>query len=202
MLSHFSLERRNIMLISSRLQNSKRSVLEALEVRRLFSSAIVQTNLVSDDTNFTPAQVQDANLVNPWGLTASPKGAWSIANEDSETSTSYNTSSAQVSVVPPVFNVPGGPAGAVFNGSVNSFNGDVFVFANTDGAISGWKPADGNNAVVETSHSGALYLGLAITKDSNGARLYAADFANNSIDVYDRSFQSLTNLPGNFSDSK
>jgi len=25
----------------------------------------VQTNLVSDDTQFTPAQIQDTNLVNP-----------------------------------------------------------------------------------------------------------------------------------------
>src|SRR5438045_801093 len=148
---------------SSRQRAGFSAQMEALEVRRLLSSVIVQTNLVTDDQSFTAAQVQDANLVNPWGLTASPNGAWCIANEDSETSTSYNTSGAQVSVVPPVFNVPGGPAGAVFNGSVNSFNGDVFVFANTDGTISGWKPADGNNAVVETSHSGALYLGLAIT---------------------------------------
>ena len=31
-------------------------------------------------------------------------------------------------------------------------------------------------------------------------RLYAADFANGAIDVYDQNFDSVTNLPGNFTD--
>ena len=175
--------------------------LESFENRRLMSAAIVQTNLVSDSPDI-PAQVTDPHLVNPWGLAASPDGAWCIANEDSETSTQYDTSNAQVSIVPPTVQVPGGPAGIIFNGGTG-FNSDSFVFANTDGSISGWKPADGNNAAIEATHPGALYLGLAIATNSHGDRqLYAADFANNRIDVYDQSFQSVTNLPGHFTDSK
>src|SRR5262245_7077898 len=57
-------------------RDSFRSRLELLEGRCLLATAIVQTNLVSDDTSFTQAQVQDPNLVNPWGLAASPTGAW------------------------------------------------------------------------------------------------------------------------------
>jgi uncharacterized protein (TIGR03118 family) len=173
-----------------------------LENRRLLSSAIVQTNLVSDDTHFTPAQVQDPNLVNPWGLAASPNGEWWVANEGTGTSTLYDTSLPQVSVVPAVFNVPGAPTGTVFNSSV-SFKGDLFIFASADGTISGWKPSYGSNSVVEASHSGALYLGLATATNSQSASLlYAADFANGNIDVYNQNFQPVTNLAGNFTDSK
>ncbi len=102
------------MLFSSWLRNSKRSApaarrrtptsprprasfrprLEAIEDRCLLSTAIVQTNLVSDDTQFTPAEVQDPNLVNPWGLAAGPTGEWWVANEGTGTSTLYNTSTS------------------------------------------------------------------------------------------------------------
>src|SRR3954463_7004985 len=63
--------------------------LESLEYRRLVSaaSAIVHTNLVSDDTSVTPAQVEDSNLVNPWGLAAGPTSNWWIANQGTGTST-------------------------------------------------------------------------------------------------------------------
>src|SRR5215469_6284715 len=75
--------------------------LETLENRVVPSAtAIVQTNLVSDNTQFTPAQVQDPNLVNPWGLAASPKGDWWVANQGTGTSTLYNTSTSIASVNP------------------------------------------------------------------------------------------------------
>ncbi len=76
-----ALERRNIMWFSSSLRNSKRSApkaarrthtsprqrarfhprIEAIEDRCLLSTTIVQTNLISDNTQATPAQVQDPN---------------------------------------------------------------------------------------------------------------------------------------------
>src|SRR5205814_1878679 len=140
---------------SPREPASFRSRLESLELRRLFSSVIVQTNLVSDDTSVTPAQAQDAHLVNPWGLAASPAGDWWVNNEGTGTSTLYNTSASPVTVDSLVVNVPatasanGAPTGIVFN-SAGGFNvsqtvggttrtgASVFLFANVDGAISGW----------------------------------------------------------------
>ena len=192
---------------------------EAIEDRCLLSTAIVQTNLVSDDTQFTPAQVQDANLVNPWGLAASPTGEWWLANEGTGTSTLYKTSTSTVTPVSLVVGVPsnsmsashGAPTGTVFNGSGGfnvSQNGkagpSVFLFATADGTISGWSPkVDPNNAIVEATDPGAIYLGLAIATDSHHAtRLYAADFKNGNIDVYDQSFHLVTTLPGNFTDAE
>ena len=220
------------MLFSSSLRNSKRSAqragfrspLESLEIRRLFSSAIVQTNLVSDDTQVTPAQVQDANLVNPWGLAASPTGEWWVANEGTGTSTLYDTSHPQATVDPLVVDIPAStdanpfplphsPTGIVFHDPTaggfdltpgNDSTSSKFVFATLDGTISGWNRAlpDLNNAVVMAQSPSALYTGLAIGTGSQGQMLYAADFANGKIDVYDQNFQAVANAVGNFTDSE
>ncbi len=202
---------------------SARPLLEALEDRLTPSTAIVQTNLVSDDTQFTPAQVQDPNLVNPYGLVASPTGAWWAANEGTGTGTVYNSLTSPVTAGTPIVNVPpnpadnplpthGSPTSIVYNASGTGFdvseNGKLgsseFLFATTDGTISGWNPnVDLNNAIIGATNSGALYLSMAIATDAYGVtRLYAADFAKGTIDVYDQNFQLVTTLPGNFTDSK
>jgi uncharacterized protein (TIGR03118 family) len=196
---------------SVRQRPSFRHHLETLEDRLVPSTAFVQSNLVSDDIKFTPAQVQDTNLVNPWGMAASPTGAWSVANEGTNTITLYNTSKSHVSVVPSVVNIPGGaPTGMVFN-SGKGFNvsengktgSSVYLFDTAGGTIGGWSPnVDRNNAVIEVNNPGAIYLGLAIAKDSHGQTLlYAADFANGTIAVYNQKFQLVTTLPSNFTDS-
>ncbi len=198
---------------SSRQRASFRPRLEALEGRVVLSAtAIVQTNLVSDDIQFAPAQVQDSNLVNPWGLAASPTGAWWVANEGTLTSTLYDTSKPNVSVDPLVVNIPhDSPTGIVFNKATGfniSENGNqgpsTFLFANADGTISGWNPnVDPNHAIIGATKSGALYLGLAIATDAHAkTRLYAADFLNNKIDAYDQNFQLVTTLKGKFTDSQ
>ena len=60
---------------------------------------------------------------------------------------------------------------------------------------------DSTHAIVAATNPGAIYLGLAIATDRHGETLlYAADFAKGTIDVYNQSFQSVTTLPGNFTD--
>ncbi len=201
---------------SSRDRARLRPRLEAIEDRCLMSTAVVQTNLVSDDTKFTRAHVQDPNLVNPWGLAASPTGEWWIANEGTGTSTLYKTSTAPLTTLSLVVGVPAGstssphgaPTGTVYNTSGTRFdvseNGktgsSVFLYATADGTISGWSPTvDSTNAIVAATKPGAIYLGLAIAGSHNATRLYAADFASGNIDVYDQSFQLVT-PPGSFTD--
>jgi uncharacterized protein (TIGR03118 family) len=202
---------------SSRHRAKLRPRLEAIEDRCLMSTAVVQTNLVSDDTQFTSARVEDPNLVNPWGLAASPNGKWWIANEGTGTSTLYNTSKSATTIASPAVGVPpgsassphGAPTGIVYNpggGFDVSENGKTgsseFLFATADGTISGWSPSvNASQAVIAATNPGAIDLGLAIATDSNHAPLlYAADFAKGTIDVYNQSFQSVTTLPGNFTD--
>ncbi len=202
---------------------SSRPRLEALEDRLVPATAIVPTSLVSDNTSFTPAQVQDPNLVNPWGLAASPTGAWWVANEGTGTSTVYNTSTSPARVESLVVNIPpnpadsplpahGSPTGIVYNTSGRGFNvsenghtgSSEFLFATVDGTISGWSPGvDGTHAIIGATNTGAVYLGLAIASDGHGhALLYASDFARGTIDVYDQNFHLVTTLSGNFTDSQ
>ena len=214
---------RGLSLASPGQRGRFESRLESLENRRLFASTIVQTNLVSDDTDVTPAQVEDANLVNPWGMAAGPTSNWWIANQGTGTSTLYNTSNPQVTVNPLIVDVPQNPApsifpdsptGIVFNSSGTGFNvsdedgtgSSVFVFATADGTISGWNPrVDQTNAIIGavSPRPNTIYLGLAIATDhQRETRLYAADFLNNAIDVYDTNFDLVTDLRGDFTDPK
>jgi uncharacterized protein (TIGR03118 family) len=204
---------------SPRQRASFRPRLEALENRLTPSAAFVQTNLVSDIPGL--AQVTNANSVNAWGLAASSRGPFWVVNQGTGTSTVYdisqpnNASPPQVMVDSLVVNIPpaqGTPTGEVFNiGGTGTFNlvpndnstSSVFLFATTNGTISGWNPSvDPTNAVIGATNPGAVYFGLAIGTDSHGdTLLYAADFANNTIDVYDQNFQRVTTLAGNFTDS-
>ena len=76
------------------------------------------------------------------------------------------------------------------------------MWASITGNIIGWNPsvpaAGSTTGVIAASHPGRVYTGL--TMGNNGANLlYAADFANGTIDVYNGSF-ALTTLSGTFAD--
>jgi uncharacterized protein (TIGR03118 family) len=178
----------------------------------------VQTNLVSDIPGL--AQFTDPNLVNPWGLAASPSGPFWVSNSGTGTSTLYNglgqsepTGSPLVVSIPGSANSPGAmstPTGTVFNGGsgfVISANGpsgsSVFLFATADGLIAGWNPqVDPRHAVVavDNSSSGAIYKGLALDTDSTGRTLLiATNFATGKLDVFDDHFQ-LVGIGASFTD--
>jgi uncharacterized protein (TIGR03118 family) len=106
-------------------------------------------------------------------------------------------------------NGPGTPTGVVANGSKTDFQvsgvSSSFIFATLDGTISAWPGLNKNLAtlVYPTSTNPApstanppSFTGLAITSNPSGNLLYAADNANNVIDMFDGSF----NLVGSFSD--
>ena len=78
------------------------------------------------------------------------------------------------------------------------------MFATLDGTISGWAPqVDLNNAVIAVTVPGAVYTGLAITSKASGNFLFAADNANNKVDMYNGNFKLVksftdTALPAGF----
>jgi uncharacterized protein (TIGR03118 family) len=166
--------------------------------------------LVSDQAGQAP--VQDPKLVNPWGLAASPTGgaAW-VADNGTGVSTLYvNGGGAKAALE---VSIPGGePTGVVFNaGSESDFvvmsgaasGRAFFIFANESGLISGWNPAvptvGSTIAVPAAQREGAIYTGLGIGSSGVSSFLYAADFHNARVDVFDEQFQ-LTTLAGSFSD--
>src|SRR5262249_32297931 len=96
---------------------------------------------------------------------------------------------------PLTVNVPGGPTGIVFNGNANDFvvsqsgkSGSArFLFATQAGTILGWSPSVNRTValpVVDRTGQPAIYGGLAPLTD----RLYATDFHNGRVDVFDATF--------------
>jgi uncharacterized protein (TIGR03118 family) len=182
-------------------------------------SAVLQTNLVSDLAGV--ADHQDPNLINPWGLAASPKGPFWVSDNNSGVSTLYDgQGQPQPAANPLVVNIPlpdgtpgGSPTGVVFNGGTGfqiSADGNtapgLFLFATEEGTISGWNPqVDPTNAViaVDNSAQGADYTGLTLATASDGRTLlYAANHATGTIDVFDENFNPVTDLPGTFQDDQ
>jgi uncharacterized protein (TIGR03118 family) len=195
-------------------------------VQRAVASPFQQANLVSDQPGV--AQVFDANLVNPWGISESPNGgAFWLSNNGTGLSPLY-LGDQNGSPVNHLFDVsvPGGrPTGQVFNpfqsvmsnGNSTDFTvtdgtnsgAAVFIFASNTGAITGWNPAVGTpggpfnislfaQAGYQAS-DGANYTGLAIGNVGNAHYLYAADFHNGKVDVIDGQFHK-TVFAGGFTD--
>jgi uncharacterized protein (TIGR03118 family) len=166
---------------------------------------IFSVHALVSDSAATPAPAADANLVNGWGLSAGPTTPWWASNNGSNTSTLYSGAGAKA---PLTVTVPGGPTGTVFNGTSTDFvvsqNGKIgsarFLFATEAGTVLGWSPTvNGTTALVgaDRSAGGAVYKGLAVASD----RLYATDFHNGRVDVFDASFKPV-NTPGGFKDAK
>ncbi len=154
----------------------------------------------------------DKQLINPWGLAYEPGNPFWLSDEGSGLSTLYTGKGAKQSLVVTIPSASGkglgSPTGIVYNGS-SEFAIDtwvsVFLFATLDGTISGWSHFDPNNALigVNSSANKAMYTGLAITSHASGNMIYAADFANNKVDVYNGTFGFVmsftdTSLPAGF----
>jgi uncharacterized protein (TIGR03118 family) len=157
------------------------------------------TPLVSDQPGV--AAQTDPNLVNAWGLTSGPTSPWWVSDNGTQKSTLYRGSDGAIQGL--VVAVAGGPTGAVFNptaGFVLPTGGKaLFIFDSEDGKVRAWNGAQGTTAIVVKDRSGedAIYKGLAIADTSAGPRLYAADFHNARVDVFDGSFGLV---PGGFVD--
>ncbi len=159
------------------------------------ASAYSSTNLVGD-TGAAGALTVDANLVNPWGIAFGPTSPSWVANNHSETSTLYNgngVAQALIVTVPDGFD----PTGIVFNASSDfvvtsgATSGPArFIYSGEGGMIAGWSPtADATHALVAyTAADGAVYKGLAIANNGTANYLYATDFVNGKVDVFDTSF--------------
>jgi len=184
------------------------SIAELLGDNLVTGNSFTQTNLVSDGT--VPAAHIDPNLINPWGMSEfSPTGPVWISDNNAGVTTFYNldgTKDGQVAIAPPLRKTGAGtPTGQVFNSSMQGFNitqngktgPAFFIFATEDGTISAWNPSvNPNSAVIAVDNSkggspgdGAVYKGLAMGTTKDGAFLYAANFRNGSVDMFNSKFE-------------
>src|SRR5580692_9825341 len=174
----------------------------------LFSSAALAqyqlTSLVSNQVGW--AKNVDPLQVNAWGLARSATSPFWVSDQGSGWSTLYTGQGVKEGLevlIPSATGAgPGQPTGIVANSSsdfqIGGWN-SFFLFATLDGSISGWAPQTNlNDAIitVNNSKSGSVFTGLAITNRPSGNLLYAADLANNVVDVYDGGF----NLVNSFTD--
>ena len=166
-----------------------------------------QTNLVSDQPGV--AQIMDPNLVNAWGLAAGPTTPLWVADNGMSVATIYPGAVAgmPISIAPLVVSVPAlDPTGQVFNGTMG-FKQDVagtptpslFILDTETGSIAAWAPGL-TTATTEWTTPGAIFKGLALARVAgHGSRLFAADFGNNAVDVFNNTFHPV-NTHGGFRD--
>jgi len=174
------------------------------------SSSFTATALVSDGA--VSAAHTDVNLKNPWGVAFNPKGfAW-VADNGTNVATLYDGNGVPQSLIvtiPAGKNGSASPTGIVFNGT-QSFtvteNGKsgtaAFIFAGEGGTITAWAPAVAPTSafvMYDDGTGGAVYKGLALAAMNNSNFLYATDFHNNKIDVFNTAFTKVA-MPGAFSD--
>jgi uncharacterized protein (TIGR03118 family) len=182
-----------------------------------------QTNLVSDLANQGAVISNDHNLLNPWGLALGPTTPLWISDNNSGMASLYKIGVGGATVSPGPFSVsvPGArastgdgpsPTGQVFNPTTSfvvttsSGSGPAsFIFDSESGQISAWNPtADPissgmSTGTLEFSSPTAVYKGLATATSDSGTFLYAANFHDGRVDVFNSTFQP-TSTPGGFTD--
>lgn len=186
-------------------------------------TSYTQTNLVSDGS--VPARTTDANLINPWGIGHSASSPFWVSDNGTGVTTIYDGSGKPVKIgghaaitiaTPSGQSEPASPTGQVFNTAGSGFditqNGhtgaSVFLFATEDGTISGWTPkVNAGSSVLAVDNSngghGAVYKGLTMAENNGTPLLYAADFRDDKVEVFDKNFHQVNaftdpNLPGDY----
>jgi uncharacterized protein (TIGR03118 family) len=198
---------------SNKSQIATRPLLSAITLlvaATLFSlpAAAQQTQptiLTSDIVNISVNT--DPNLVNPWGMSSSASSPWWVSDNGTGLSTLYNAAGTPQGLVVTIPSAngtdTGTPTGQVFNGTSDFkiFGTPAhFLFATEDGTISGWYTGTSAQIVVN-NNPGAVYKGLALASAGGANYLYAANFRNGSVDVFDGTFAPHSFGPNAFVDS-
>lgn len=168
--------------------------------------AFVEKTLVSDTAS--GSATVDSNLANPWGIVFSPGAPVWVANNGTQTSTLYDGAGVpQPAGTPLIVHLPAGSGGAFApTGIVGNTTTDfvvseagksgaaAFIYSGQSGMIAGWsQTVNVTTAVVKYADTGgASYTGLALANNGSGNFLYAADFHNNKVDVFNATFTKQT----------
>jgi uncharacterized protein (TIGR03118 family) len=158
----------------------------------MFATFMVAAALAAGTNSYSPqtlvTNTSDASLVNGWGLSAGPTTPWWVSDNGTNKSTLYSGTGTKVALT---VDVPGGPTGTVFNGDATAFAGGRFLFANEAGQILSWAPG-ATAATVRATVPGGILKGLTLL---NG-KLYATDFHNGKVVVFDSTYAPVTTSGG------
>jgi uncharacterized protein (TIGR03118 family) len=182
------------------------------------------TSLVADTQGAAP--FNDPSLVNGWGMSQGPTTPVWVSDNGTDVTTLYKTGDS-----PPKQNLTvtipdGSPTGQVFNADGGAFlipgptgmQAAIFLFASEAGSLSAWNGAQPKSTdpvtgaisstavTVVPQAADAVFKGLAIGSADGRPRLYATDFHNGRVDVFDGSFAPVVtsgafvdpHLPGGY----
>jgi len=166
------------------------------------------TNLVADVHKYHP-QFIDPNLVNAWGIAFGPTGGIWVSAAEKGLSTIYDKTGKTLRdpVSIPFQKDPrgGNPTGQVYNPTEvfripSTGQVSKFIFVTENGTIAAW--AGGSNAitVVDRSEDEVVYKGLTMAMYNDSWFLFATDFHNGKVDVYDQNFNYVSDKYGSFRD--
>ncbi len=162
-------------------------------------------NLVSDTPSFGALRT-DPKLVDAWGMAIGSTGAFWISANGTGSTVIYDNNGAQLSapVSVPLGALPNGasPSGVVFN-TTSDFaitapgsGTSLFIYCTENGILSAWNAATGvtTQTVADRSAVGAVYKGIAIGSNGGSNFIYATDFHNAKVDVYDNTFTYVSTI--------
>jgi uncharacterized protein (TIGR03118 family) len=174
------------------------------------------TPLVSDGA--VPANFTDPHLRNGWGVAFNPQGFSWVNSADGNVAVLYDGNGQPspqpnrlIVEVPGPNATPGNPTGIVFSGGMDfvvtqgGLSGPArFIFATEQGNLAGWAPnVDATHAVFvpkgANDTEAAVYTGLALGGNGTTHLLYAANFLQGRVDVFDGTFKKVS-VPGGFRD--
>ncbi len=160
------------------------------------------TNLVTDTVGEFPGTRADQNLINAWGMAVDNSGNFYIAANNGGDLVVYDANGNQthgaINVPSPTGSTGGTPNGVVVN-STTDFGGNIVITSTEDGIIAAWKSGTAATVAVNNSAANTVYKGLAMASSGGKNYLYATDFHNGKIDVFDANFAHAV-LAGSFSD--
>ncbi|MCX6256429.1 MAG: TIGR03118 family protein [Bacteroidia bacterium] len=162
--------------------------------------------LVADTAGYSAGRI-DASLLNAWGIAIGPTGEIWISVNHSGLAVIYDNNGAQISapVNIPLGAAPNGasPDGVIYNNtsdfSIPGNGTSLYIFSTEDGLLSAWNVSTVNSTmtVADRSAAGAVYKGIAMASDGGANFIYATDFYNAKIDVFDKDFALVTTKPFN-----
>ena len=166
-----------------------------------------QVSLVANVASYGATRT-DGKLQNPWGMALGATGNFWISCNHSGSTVIYDYAGVQqlAPINTPLGAAPNGASvtGVVYNNTsdfvIPNYGVGTFIYASEEGTITAWSGNTGSTTVTvaDRTSAGSVYKGLAIGNDAGANFLYAADFHNGKVDVYDKNYVLITTRP--FSD--
>lgn len=158
--------------------------------------------LVADTDGFNALRI-DPNLVNGWGLAITSNSTLWVSSNGPGLAVNYDGRGRQVHApitIPARESATGGtPSGVVVNNTDDFRLSDgrpaQLLFASEDGIVSAWNGGPSAVVMARSASSNAVYKGLAIARVGDRSFVYATNFRESRIDVYDGQFKPVGGAP-------